>query len=46
MAHCKGQSTFWSIECDHWKNVCKQLKLSNYRKLMAEYKITYVVDNV
>ena len=33
------------LECYHWKNVCKQLKLINYRKWMVDYKIKYVVDN-
>ena len=34
------------LEYYDWKNVCKQLKLTKYRKWMVDYKITYVVDNV
>ena len=30
----------------HCETVCNQLKLTNYRKRMVDYKITYVVDNV
>ena len=51
LAHFEGPLSIWSriipdFECYHWKIVCKQLKLTNYKKWIIDYNTTYVVENV